>query len=205
MVQYKEPVKALFLLKRSKIGVIFLKKKMISCALALVFAVCAFCACGTVSAKASLEGFFVALKKFDVEKMSKCVAESSSDYFDQISNYSQMLSEEQKDTLEKLCAHIGYTEKEGEEQGSITLTYVDLSALMRSVDDSMAIGEKTATEYIADILDGAGFTSQYVKKADVFVSVSESGKIELGYTGINKDLTRYLGLDTFLRWYIEKR
>lgn len=183
----------------------FLKKKMISGALALVFAVCAFCACGTVSAKASLEGFFVALKKFDVEKMSQCIAEGSIDYFDQISTYSQMLSEEQLDTVKKLCSYIGYSEKEGEEQGSITLTYVDFSSVMKSVDDSMAIGEQTATEYIAKILDGAGFTSQYVKKADVFVFVSESGKIELGYTSINKDFTRYLGLDTFLRWYTEKR
>lgn len=205
VVQYKESVKAFFIEKTSKNGVIFLKNKMISCGLALIFAVLALCACGTVSSKASLEGFFVALKKFDVEKMSKCVAENSADYFDQINTYSQMLSEEQLDIVKKLCSHIGYSEKEGEEQGNITLSYVDLSSVMKSVEDSMAIGEQSASEYIEKILNSAGFASQYVKKADIFVSVSESGEIDLGYTSMNKDLTRYLGLDTFLRWYSEKR
>lgn len=182
-----------------------MKNKLISCVLALVFILTALCSCGE---KDTFENFFVAVKGFDMSSAAECVSESSSDYMDSIIGYTELLSEEQRETAAILFSYIGYSYKEQSEAKDhvdITLTYVDFDALIRVVEENIAVGSGSASDYINDILNGENFSGRYTEKTDISVAISDDGKVYIGHTSANKELTGYLGLDTFLRWYANQR
>lgn len=184
-----------------------MKNRIISCTLALVFVVTSLSSCG--GTKDTFENFFIALKKFDIAKAVDCISDSSSDYIDPIVGYVEALSEEQKEIAETLCSYVNYSyigeQQSGASSYDITLTYVDFASLIKTVEENAAVGTGSASDYIREIIDDGRISGQYTKKAEVTVFLSDEGKIPLGHFGVNKDMTRYLGLDTFLRWYSNQR
>lgn len=181
----------------------FLKKRIFSFALALIFSLFAFTSCA--SALDTFEAFFVAVKKFDIKAMGECVDGGSAEYFENVSACADLLSDEQTDNVKNIFSLIEYSynsEAAADAKSyDIRLSYVDFDALIDTVEENMAIGTKNASAYIEELIESENFELRYVKKADVTVAVSEEGKIYLGYLGENAVLTRLLGLDTFLRWY----
>lgn len=184
-----------------------MKNRIISCALLLAFAVLVLASCG--SSKNTFETFFVSVKKFDTDKLESCVSQDSADYFETVKGYIGALSEEQAEIVKTLYSYVGYSYKtEAADDASsfdITLTYVDVYALMDTVEENRAVGIGTASDYIGEIIKGGGLPGKYVKKADVTVYIAQDGKINLGNSTENKMLTYYLGLDAFLRWYSNQR
>lgn len=184
-----------------------MKNRILSFALALLIFALALSSCA--SSQDNFESFWSAVKKFDVEKMTKYVDQGSSDYMDNISSYAGLLSEEQTEIVKILFSNIGYsyiTEPLAEAKSyDIKLSYVDVALLINTVEENMAIGTGNASKYIKEIIDSGAFEVRYIKKANVTVSLSEEGKITLGYIGENADLTRLLSIDAFLRWYSAQR
>ncbi len=161
------------------------------------------------SALDTFEAFFVSVKKFDTKAMGECVDGGSADYFENVSSYAGLLSQEQTEIAKTVFSFVEYTYNSEPSADSksydIKLSYVDFASLIDTVEENMAIGTKNASNYIKEIIDNGNLEARYIKKADVTVSLSEDGKVILGHIGENGELTRFLGLDTFLRWYSAQR
>jgi hypothetical protein len=184
-----------------------LKNRILSFALALLMFAFALSSC--TSSQDNFESFWSAVKKFDIEKMSKYVDTGSLSYMDGVSSYAGLLSEEQTEIVKTLFSNIEYsynTEPLAEAKSyDIKLSYVDVALLINTVEENMAIGTGNASKYIKEIIDSGAFEARYIKKANVKVSLSDECKIVLGYIGENGDLTRLLSIDAFLRWYSAQR
>lgn len=184
-----------------------MKNRILSFALALLVIALSVCSCA--SSQDTFESFFLSIKKFDTEKMSKCTDAGSADYMDAVCTYAGLLSEEQTEIVKSVFSKISYsyiTEPSADAKSyEIKLSYVDVASIIDTVEENMAIGTGNASKYIKEIIDSGAWEARYVKKADVTVSLSEDGGVILGHIGENADLTRLLGIDTFLRWYSAQR
>lgn len=187
-----------------------MKRKILAFLLLVSFSVAMFSSCG--GNRNVFEKFFGSLKKLDLVSAKAYVTEDSSDYTEALSSYASVLSDEQKETAVSLLRFVSFSyssEKDGDGAVLIDLTYVDFSALVRDVNGLIAIGDKSATYYINDILQSGRLSAQYVKSVSSLavniVSDGKEAKIPFGYSGENEDFTGYIGIDTFLRWYSGQR
>ncbi len=181
----------------------------------IILACFALCACFLLVSCAPkisvLEDYCFAVTDFDLEKASKQVAKDDAEkYFENVLKYSQNLTEEQRAIAKELCAQIKFTEfTEADGYYTVTVKYIDFSALIRSVNDSLAIGTGTASEYLRAIIDSGRIKNQFSKteKAVKVMLTEEDGetKLPLGYASDNVRFTELVGLDTFLRWYSAQR
>ncbi len=187
----------------------FLKNKII------ILVCLALCACFLLVSCAPkisvLEDYCFAVADFDLEKAATLAAENDAEkYFENVLKYAQNLTEEQRGIAKELFSQMKFTEfTEGEGYYTVTVRYIDFSALIRSVNDSLAVGTGRASEYIREIIDSGRIKNQFLKtEQGVKVMLTEEDgktKVPLGYSGDNARFTSLVGLDTFLRWYSTQR
>lgn len=199
-----------FIFLKSNISEESVKRKILAFLLIISFSVAMFSSCG--GNRNVFEKFFGSLKKLDLISAKEYVTEDSLDYTEALSSYAFVLSEEQRDTAVLLLGLISFSyssDKDNDGTIIIDLTYVDFSALVKDVNGLIAIGDKSATYYINEMLQSGRISVQYVKTvSSLAVNVVSDGKevkIPFGYSGENEDFTSYIGLDTFLRWYSGQR
>ena len=199
-----------FIFLKSNISEESVKRKILAFLLIISFSVAMFSSCG--GNRNVFEKFFGSLKKLDLISAKEYVTEDSLDYTEALSSYAFVLSEEQRDTAVLLLGLISFSyssDKDNDGTIIIDLTYVDFSALVKDVNGLIAIGDKSATSYINEMLQSGRISVQYVKTvSSLAVNVVSDGKevkIPFGYSGENEDFTSYIGLDTFLRWYSGQR
>lgn len=199
-----------FIFLKSNISEESVKRKILAFLLIISFSVAMFSSCG--GNRNVFEKFFGSLKKLDLISAKEYVTEDSLDYTEALSSYAFVLSEEQRDTAVSLLELISFaysSDKDNDGTIIIDLTYVDFSALVKDVNGLIAIGDKSATYYINEMLQSGRISVQYVKTvSSLAVNVVSDGKevkIPFGYSGENEDFTSYIGLDTFLRWYSGQR
>lgn len=199
-----------FIFLKGNISEESVKRKILAFLLIISFSVAMFSSCG--GNRNVFEKFFGSLKKLDLISAKEYVTEDSLDYTEALSSYAFVLSEEQRDTAVLLLGLISFSyssDKDNDGTIIIDLTYVDFSALVKDVNGLIAIGDKSATYYINEMLQSGRISVQYVKTvSSLAVNVVSDGKevkIPFGYSGENEDFTSYIGLDTFLRWYSGQR
>jgi hypothetical protein len=150
------------------------------------------------------------VKDFDIERMSSYTEDNAEKYFENVNSYESALSVEQREIAAELFSRMSFNDIT-EENGYFTVTvkYVDIAALISTVNISLATGTESASHYIKDIIESGRLDTQFIKtKQGVRVTVSETengAKLILGYSGENKEFTTLLGLETFLRWYSVQR
>ena len=176
---------------------------------------CALCVCfllTSCSAKISvLEDYCFAVASFDLEKAAGLVDENDAEkYFETVMKYSQRLTSEQRGIAKELYSRMKFTDfTEDGDVYTVTVRYVDFSSLIKSVNDSLAVGSGTASENLRKIIDSGRIEAQFLKtEQNVKVTLSENDvktKLSLGYSGENARFTALVGLDTFLRWYSGQR
>ena len=177
---------------------------------ALFIAACFFvCSCG--SEVISLENFCFAVRDFDLAKAEKYVADDTEGYFRNVRSLAEELTEEQAKTAKAIYSHMAFSDF-AEDGGAYTVTvkYVDFAALINAVNVESSTGA-SSLETLSEIVESGRLQKQFMKtqsgvRVEYSADSSESTKqIKLGYSGINSDFTRLLGLDTFLRWYSLQR
>lgn len=199
-----------FIFLKGNISEESVKRKILAFLVLISFSVAMFSSCG--GNRNVFEKFFGSLKKLDFISTKEYLTEDSLDYTEALSSYASVLSEEQRDTAVSLLELISFAySSDNDDDGTIIidLTYVDFSALVKDVNGLIAIGDKSATYYINEMLQSGRISVQYVKTvSSLTVNVVSDGKevkIPFGYSGENEDFTGYIGLDTFLRWYSGQR
>ena len=187
----------------------FLKNKIIMLA---CFALCACFLLASCAPKISvLEDYCFAVARFDLEKAAECTVSGDAEkYFETVLELSQSLTEEQRGIAKELFSQMKFTDfAEGDGFYTVTVKYIDFSALIKSVNDSLAVGTGTASDYLREIIDSGRIQNQFLKtEQSVKVVLAEAdgkAKLALGYSGENARFTALVGLDTFLRWYSTKR
>ncbi len=176
------------------------------------FALCACFLLASCAPKISvLEDYCFAVADFELEKAAELATkEDAEKYFEKVLKYSQNLTEEQRGIAKELYSHMKFTEfAEAEGYYTVTVKYIDFSALVKTVNDSLAIGTGSASEYLREIIDSGRIKNQFLKTEQgvKVVLAEENGKtrVPLGYSGENARFTALVGLDTFLRWYSTQR
>lgn len=199
-----------FIFLKGNISEESVKRKILAFLVLISFSVAMFSSCG--GNRNVFEKFFGSLKKLDFISTKEYLTEDSLDYTEALSSYASVLSEEQRDTAVSLLELISFAySSDNDDDGTIIidLTYVDFSALVKDVNGLIAIGDKSATYYINEMLQSGRISVQYVKTVSYLtvnvVSDGKEVKIPFGYSGENEDFTGYIGLDTFLRWYSGQR
>ncbi len=186
----------------------FLKKK-VSLFLAVVFCmVFVLSSCGDpINA---LENFCFKIKDFDLEAAYAYVNDGADGYFERVLGYEQKLSERQLEIAKELYSHVGFTDiTETDGVYSVTVKYIDFSALINDVNISLAMGMGNASDHISDIISSGRLKTQFIRtEKNVPVAITEidgEAKLVLGYSSENKRFTELLGLEAFLGWYSTKR
>ena len=153
----------------------------------------------------ALDNLLFSVRDFDLAKAEKYVSDADG-YFAGVRELEGLLTAEQKGIAKEIYSYVSFSEAV-EENGTCTLTlkYVDVAELIKSANETLAAGTGSASDYLRDMLEGGTLKNLFLKtEKNVTVVLSEiDGKaaVALGYAGENADLTRFLGLDTFLRWY----
>ena len=187
----------------------FLKNKIIMLA---CFTLCACFLLASCAPKISvLEDYCFAVADFDLEKAAELATKGDVEkYFENVLKYSQNLTKEQRGIAKELYSQMKFTDfAESEGYYTVTVKYIDFSALIKSVNDSLAVGVGTASGELRKIIDSGRIKNQFLKTEQgvKVVLVEEDGKtkVPLGYSGENARFTAIVGLDTFLRWYSTQR
>ena len=94
----------------------------------------------------TLENFCFAVKDFDIERMSSYTEDNAEKYFENVNAYEAALSDEQREIAAELFSHMSFNDIT-EENGYFTVTvkYVDIAALISTVNISLATGTESAS------------------------------------------------------------
>ena len=158
----------------------------------------------------ALENFCFKIKDFELEAASAYVDSGADGYFDRVLGYESELSERQLEIAKELYSYVGFTEiTEADGAYSVTVKYIDFSALINDVNISLAMGMGNASDHISDIISSGRLKTQFIKTEEnvpvVITEIDGEAKLVLGYSSENKRFTELLGLEAFLGWYSTKR
>ena len=184
-------------------------KNKISALLCFTLCVC-FLLTSCASGISVLEEYCFAVADFELEKAAELAVNDAEKYFETVLKYYNGLTKEQRDIAKELYSRMKFTDfAEDGDAYTVTVKYIDFSALIKSVNDSLAVGTGNASKYLRDIIDSGRIEKQFLKtEQNVRVMLSDNDgktKLSLGYSGENSRFTALVGLDTFLRWYSGQR